>query len=103
MDFSYRHSVLQENRYVLLYAEFELKKSPQEEIKALLDRNLSFRKSVQPSLANPNAGSVFKNPENDSAGRLLDLCEMKGQKFGGAMVFENHANFVVFCAAPRYM
>ena len=40
-------------------------------------------------------GSIFKNPANDSAGRLLDLCNMKGQVEGGAMVFEKHANFII--------
>ena len=72
MEFSYRHSILKSGRYVLIHAEFDLKKAPIEDIKALINRNLQFRKNIQPSLAFPNAGSVFKNPENDSAGRLLD-------------------------------
>ena len=62
MEFEYRKSILQKGRYILLGAEFELKKSNKEDIQALLDRNLGFRKDVQPSLAHPNAGSVFKNP-----------------------------------------
>lgn len=95
MGFEYRKSMLQDGEYILLGAEFELKKAPQEEIKALLDRNLEFRKKVQPSLAHPNAGSVFKNPENDSAGRLLDKAGVKEYDLENVRVWDKHANFIV--------
>ena len=95
MDFGYRNSVLQNNRYILLHAEFELKKSNRNDIKALMARNQEFRKKVQPSLANPNAGSVFKNPENDSAGRLLDKAGVKNIKTERVKVWDNHANFII--------
>ena len=61
----------------------------------MLDRNLSFRKDIQPSLAHPNAGSVFKNPENDSAGRLLDKAGVKHFNFENVKVWDTHANFIV--------
>ena len=95
MDFAYRKSILQDGRYILLGAEFELQKSNKEDIQALLDRNLAFRKDVQPSLATPNAGSVFKNPENDSAGRLLDKAGVKDFDLENVKVWDNHANFIV--------
>lgn len=95
LDFSYRHSLLSSGKYILLHAEFDLKKAPQEEIQSLIDRNLEFRKSIQPSLATPNAGSVFKNPENDSAGRLLDKAGVKTFDLPRVKVWENHANFIV--------
>ena len=95
LDFSYRHSLLKDGRYILVHAEFELKKAPQEEIKSLIERNLEFRKNIQPSLSNPNAGSVFKNPENDSAGRLLDKAGVKSYDLPRARVWGNHANFIV--------
>lgn len=95
MNFGYRKSLLQEGRYILLGAEFELKKSNKEEIKNLMDRNLEFRKNIQPSLAYPNAGSIFKNPENDSAGRLLDKAGVKSLEVNGAKVWQKHANFIV--------
>ena len=95
MGFTYRNSVLHSGKYVLLYAEFELKKAVQADIKALLDRNLAFRKSIQPSLAKPNAGSVFKNPENDSAGRLLDKAGVKSFELPNVKVWDNHANFII--------
>ena len=43
----------------------------------------------------PNLGSIFKNPDNNSAGKLLDECGLKGYKLGGACVWENHANFII--------
>lgn len=95
MHFGYRHSALQTGRYILLSAEFDLKKNPQEQIKELMDRNLEFRKNIQPSLAIPNAGSVFKNPENDSAGRLLDKAGVKDLDINGVKVWDKHANFIV--------
>ena len=95
MEFDYRHSLLQTGRYILLEAEFELKKEDKESIKSLMDRNLEFRKTIQPSLAMPNAGSVFKNPENDSAGRLLDKAGVKSFEVNGVKVWEKHANFIV--------
>lgn len=95
MEFGYRHSLLQNGRYILLGAEFELKKAPQQDIKDLMDRNLEFRKNIQPSLANPNAGSIFKNPENDSAGRLLDKAGVKELCADNVKVWEKHANFIV--------
>ena len=95
MDFSYRHSILHEGQYILLSAEFELKKLPIEEIKELMDRNLNFRKTIQPSLKDPNAGSVFKNPENDSAGRLLDKAGVKAFETDNVRVWDKHANFIV--------
>ena len=97
MNFSYRHSILKEKRYILLSAKFELKKAPSEEIKSKMDENIIFRKNRQPNLAIPNAGSVFKNPENCefSAGALIDKCNLRGFQIGDVQVWENHCNFVI--------
>lgn len=95
LGFDYRTSVLQKKPYILLSAEFDLKKADKSQIEALLNRNLEFRKTRQPNLATPNCGSVFKNPENDSAGRLLDKAGVKGFEIGGVKVWENHANFII--------
>ncbi|MBQ3642148.1 UDP-N-acetylmuramate dehydrogenase [bacterium] len=95
MKFEYRKSCLNLKKCVLLDAVFELKQGNKEEILEIMKRNTDFRKERQPSLKFGNAGSVFKNPQNDSAGRLLDLCNLKGMQEGGAKVFENHANFII--------
>lgn len=95
MKFAYRNSIVKSGNYVVLQAVFLLNERPFEEINSIMERNVEFRKQHQPSLTFGNAGSVFKNPLNDSAGRLLDLCEFKGVKCGGAMVYEKHANFIV--------
>lgn len=95
MEFGYRHSILQSGNYILLEAEFELKKENKDTIKSLMDRNLEFRKNIQPSLATPNAGSVFKNPEHDSAGRLLDKAGVKSLEVNGVKVWHKHANFII--------
>ena len=93
LEFGYRTSICQKENYIVLEAEFELTLS--DGVEERMDENLVFRKSHQPSLALPNCGSIFKNPPNNSAGRLLDECEVKGLEVGGVKVWENHANFIV--------
>ena len=61
-----------------------------QEIKALLDKRIAS----QP-LNLPNAGSVFRNPPDDHAARLIQQCGLKGRRIGGAQVSEKHANFIV--------
>ncbi len=65
-------------------------KTAQAEIKTLLAK----RMAAQP-LDKPNAGSTFRNPPNDFAARLIELCGLKGHTIGGAQVSLKHANFIV--------
>ena len=95
MGFNYRKTNISNGNYIVIDAIFELKKAEKVIIEEFMQRNTDFRKERQPSLQYGNAGSTFKNPQNDSAGRLLDLCGLKGVSEGGAKVFDKHANFVI--------
>ncbi len=95
MQFDYRKSILQNGNYIVLNATFILNKGDKNQINEIMNRNLEFRKTRQPSLKLPNAGSIFKNPQGDSAGRLLDLSGVKVFNINGAKVWENHANFII--------
>lgn len=95
MKFAYRSSICREMPYVILEAEFELKPDTSDNIQKRMNENLAFRQEKQPFLTLPNCGSVFKNPEGDSAGRLLEAAGAKQMKAGGARVFEKHANFII--------
>ncbi|HIS35318.1 TPA: UDP-N-acetylmuramate dehydrogenase [Candidatus Scatousia excrementigallinarum] len=95
MQFSYRTSICQKESFVILSAEFELTRASREKIEAGMKENLDFRHAKQPSLALPNCGSVFRNPEGDSAGRLLEASGAKNLSVGGVHVWENHANFII--------
>ncbi len=95
MNFGYRCSCLNQRNELLLSAEFVLNKGNRNNIQEMIDRNLKSRKEIQPNLANPNAGSVFKNPPNDSAGRLLEKAGCKNLFGNNVKVWNNHANFIV--------
>jgi len=95
LKFAYRSSILQRRPYVLLSAEFDLPKAKKSQILGLIKKNLIFRKVYQPNLSKPNAGSIFKNPEDMSAGRLLDSAGVKKFEVGDAKIWKKHANFIV--------
>lgn len=95
MKFSYRTSICQKEKIYVLGAEFLLDEKSPEEIKNKMEENLEFRKKHQPSLALPNCGSVFRNPEGNSAGKLLEESGAKNISSGNVKVWENHANFIV--------
>lgn len=95
MDFSYRHSIYQEHpNWVVLSATLTLSYGNPEDIRAQMDKNMTARKTNQP-LEYPNAGSVFKRPENNFAGRMVENVGLKGFSVGGAQVSEKHAGFIV--------
>ncbi|WP_424768292.1 UDP-N-acetylmuramate dehydrogenase [Paenibacillus sp. sgz302251] len=94
MHFSYRHSILQEQKGVVVEAAFELAEGDRKEIAAALASYKDKRRRTQP-LQLPCAGSVFRNPPNDFAARLIQEAGLKGYTLGGAQVSEQHANFIV--------
>lgn len=79
---------------IVLEATFRLTPAAPELIKARLDDIRRWRQAHQP-LGLPSAGSVFRNPAGDSAGRLIDAAGLKGTRIGGASVSHKHANFIV--------
>jgi UDP-N-acetylmuramate dehydrogenase len=68
--------------------------SNKEQVEKKIKAILSERAEAQP-LGQHSCGSVFRNPENDHAARLIDACGLKGTQFGGATVSEKHANFII--------
>ena len=95
MDFHYRTSFLKKHPdYICLEVIIKLQKGKKEAIEALIKDRRERRLSSQP-LEYPSAGSVFRNPEGDFAGRLIEESGLKGKKLGGAMISSKHANFIV--------
>ena len=92
-SFSYRRSDLPEGS-IVVGAALRLAGGADEDIRARMDEAREWRRRTQP-LAEPNCGSVFKNPEGDHAARLIEAAGAKGLRVGGARVSEKHANFIV--------
>jgi UDP-N-acetylmuramate dehydrogenase len=79
---------------IVVSATFHLQPATPEEIRDRLDEIRRWRQAHQP-LGIPSAGSYFRNPPGDSAGRLIDAAGLKGTRVGGASVSDRHANFLV--------
>ena len=93
LKFSYRRLHMEEGQ-VVINACFCLNKATPEAVSKKMRSFLKTRKQTQP-LEYPSAGSVFKNPSGDYAGRLIEKAGLKGKTIGGAMVSEKHANYIV--------
>ena len=93
IDFRYRASSFGAN---LIVARAKLSLTPDDPlaIKRDMNQHMRLRKETQP-VGVKSAGCIFKNPEGDSAGRLIDRAGLKGFSVGGARVSEVHANFIV--------
>ncbi len=91
LDLSYRHSNLEPTE-VVLFARFDLVKGDSDAAMEELSEIVRWRREHQPG--GQNAGSVFTNPEGDSAGRLIDAAGLKGHRIGSAEVSTKHANFI---------
>ena len=93
-DSRFKHLPSDTPAELILAATFRLSAADPDVIKARLDDIRRWRQAHQP-LGLPSAGSVFRNPPGDSAGRLVDEAGLKGYRVGGAVVSEKHANFIV--------
>ena len=95
LDFHYRTSFLQKHPdYICLEATLFLSRGNASEIMEVINDRKKRRIESQP-LEYPSAGSVFRNPDGDYAGRLIESVGYKGKRVGDAMVSEKHANFII--------
>jgi len=93
LDISYRHTALPRGSIVVA-ASFVLHIDHPEQIRERM-RGMRTRRSATQPLAQPNCGSVFKNPVGDYAARLIEAAGLKGFRIGGACISDQHANFIV--------
>ena len=94
MQFSYRHSVIQETKEIISKVYFKMDKGNKEEIVAKVE-DLNKQRSDKQPLEYPSCGSVFKRPEGYFAGKLIQDAGLQGLTVGGAQVSKKHAGFMV--------
>ena len=94
MNFSYRHSRIEDAGGIVVSAVFSLTPAPEAQIRSCMRDLMQRRKASQP-LELPSAGSAFKRPVGGYAAALIDQAGLKGFQIGGAAVSEKHAGFVV--------
>jgi len=94
ITFEYRTTSLRGSGDLVLGATLGLRPGTSAKIEAEMRRLLEARQATQPT-SEPNAGSVFRNPPGDHAGRLVEAAGCKGLRIGGAIVSTLHANFIV--------
>lgn len=95
IKYSYRHSMFKDNKdYIVLECKLELSKGNYDASMAIIDDRMKRRLESQP-LEYPSAGSVFRNPEGNYAGKLIEDLGLKGHIIGGAQISEKHANFII--------
>ncbi|WP_284037528.1 UDP-N-acetylmuramate dehydrogenase [Neobacillus sp. 114] len=95
LEFSYRTSILQNKRPgIVVEAVFQLEAGERNSIVAQMQKNKDYRKETQPWNF-PCAGSIFRNPLPNYAGKLIEVAGLKGFSIGGAKISEMHGNFIV--------
>lgn len=94
INYEYRNTEFKNSNAIIIGAIFKLIPGNVDESWQMIKENLEKRKNTQP-LEYPSAGSVFKNPEGSSAGKLIDECNLKEKTIGGAKVSKKHANFII--------
>ena len=95
LKFDYRYSIFQDNKNLIcVAANIKLEHGNHDEIASKIKENLLKRKNSQP-LEYPSAGSVFRNPEGNYAGKIIEELDLKGKNIGGAEISTKHANFII--------
>lgn len=94
LDLGYRKSIITKKGFYVLSAEFELEVGKQTVIDAKM-MELTFQRESKQPLEFPSAGSVFKRPPGNFAGKLIQESGLQGKGFGGAEVSTKHAGFIV--------
>lgn len=94
MDFSYRHSALEETGDIVISCVFALTPASEAQVRAQMQELMKKRSASQP-LDLPSAGSAFKRPVGGYAAALIDQAGLRGYQIGGAAVSTKHAGFVV--------
>lgn len=94
MDFSYRHSAIQDQPAIVLSAQFKLTPGDYEMIQKRMTELTELRQLKQP-LEYPSCGSVFKRPVGHFTGKLIQDAGLQGLKWGGAQISMKHAGFIV--------
>ena len=95
LDFHYRTSFFKKNPgYVIIEANIILRRGTVSSIMEVIEDRKVRRMEAQP-LEYPSAGSVFRNPENNYAGKLIEDLGYKGKNYGGAEISTKHANFII--------
>jgi UDP-N-acetylmuramate dehydrogenase len=92
-EFSYRNSIFQSKRYVIINATLVFIKQ-KDDLLNFYKECLEKRKASQP-IDLPSAGCVFKNKKDIPCGKIIDEAKLKGKTIGGAMISKKHANFIV--------
>lgn len=94
LNFSYRKSYFSNKKCVILSSKFKLNKGNKVDIKNKMDEFMQKRIAKQP-LEFPSAGSVFKRPQGNYTGALVDKAGLRGFSIGGAQVSEKHSGFII--------
>lgn len=102
LNYSYRNSFLKEHKdYICTEVTLKMNYLEKEKIQEVMDSRKKRRIESQP-LDKPSAGSVFRNPEGMSAGKLIEDAGLKGYAIGGAEISTKHANFIVNNGTATY-
>ena len=88
------HNNISENGDIILVVRLKLHKGVSKEAELYLKEYNAIRRQ-KPYMRHPSAGSIFRNPDGFSAGKLIDECGLKGEKRGGAQISEEHGNILI--------